>query len=255
LNKKQLKRMKKLFITLVCSVAMATTAFSQGVGIGGTPDGSAMLDVQSTSKGIIAPRVALTAANVAGPITNPATGLIVYNTATAGTGQNRVTPGYYYNAGTPTAPQWLRFDGTRMWFKASATAGLTNYTSTTFATIPGTTITFTIPTGMTADVYIWGYAGAMEVNAVTTNYAMVDIAVFRNGAFIPVGGYNRISLDGQNINAFATTSFNTMETLTAGTYIYDLRGRRYSGTEQVNIGGNCTTDVNCGELTIFVVLK
>ncbi|MCS6796824.1 MAG: hypothetical protein NZ516_12785, partial [Raineya sp.] len=139
--------------------------------------------------------------------------------------------------------------------KASATSGLTNYASPTFATIPGTAITFTIPAGMTGDVYIWGYAGAMETATNNTNFATVDIAVFRNGAYIPVGCYNRITLDGQNINAFATTSFNTMETLPAGTYTYDIRGMRNGGTQAVNIGGNCATDVNCGELTIFVVLR
>lgn len=59
------------------------------------PDNSAMLDVQSTNKGILPPRVALTALNVADPITSPATGLFVYNTAANGTSPNNVIPGYY----------------------------------------------------------------------------------------------------------------------------------------------------------------
>jgi hypothetical protein len=76
------------------------------VGIGATPDASAKLDVSATNKGLLAPRVALTATNAAGPITAPATSLLVYNTATAGAAPNNVTPGYYYWDGAA----WVRFD-------------------------------------------------------------------------------------------------------------------------------------------------
>ena len=61
-----------------------------------TPDASAKLEVNSSNKGFLPPRVALTASNVSSPISNPANGLIVYNTATAGTAPNNVSPGYYY---------------------------------------------------------------------------------------------------------------------------------------------------------------
>ena len=67
---------------------------------GSTYDVSAMLDVKSTTKGFLPPRVALTAVNVAAPVTTPATGLLVYNTATAGTSPNNVVPGNYYWNGT-----------------------------------------------------------------------------------------------------------------------------------------------------------
>ncbi len=66
-------------------------------GIGTTnPDASAKLEVNSSNKGFLPPRVALTASNVSSPIASPANGLIVYNTATAGTAPNNVSPGYYY---------------------------------------------------------------------------------------------------------------------------------------------------------------
>ena len=57
----------------------------------------------SADKGFLPPRVALTAINSANPITSPATGLLVYNTATTGTSPNNVIPGYYYWNGT----RWL----------------------------------------------------------------------------------------------------------------------------------------------------
>jgi len=72
-------------------------------GIGTTsPNASARLDVSATNKGFLPPRVALTSTTSASPITSPATGLIVYNTATVGTytSTTSVVPGYYYWNGT-----------------------------------------------------------------------------------------------------------------------------------------------------------
>ncbi|MGI4875564.1 MAG: tail fiber domain-containing protein [Janthinobacterium lividum] len=75
-------------------VALAQTG---GVTIGATTaaDASAALDIVSSSKGALLPR--LTAAQVAA-IASPATGLLLY--------QTDGTPGFYYNAGTPAAPAW-----------------------------------------------------------------------------------------------------------------------------------------------------
>jgi hypothetical protein len=67
------------------------------IGMGtSSPDNSAIVDMSSSSKGFLPPRVALTALNSANPITSPATGLLVCNTATTGTSPNNVIPGYYY---------------------------------------------------------------------------------------------------------------------------------------------------------------
>ena len=67
---------------------------------------SAVLDIDSENKGVLFPRVALTSTtDGTAPIAAPATGLVVYNTATAGTAPNNVTPGYYFWNGT----QWARF--------------------------------------------------------------------------------------------------------------------------------------------------
>jgi len=79
----------------------------------GAADPSAVLDASNTAggnKGFLAPQVALTALNAAGPVTAPANGLLVYNTATAGTSPNNVMPGYYYWNGT----QWVMIIGSTM---------------------------------------------------------------------------------------------------------------------------------------------
>lgn len=99
--------MKKTVFVILLMAACAHFGFTQNVGInstGATPAPSAMLDISSTNSGLLIPRVALTATNVAGPITSPATSLLVYNTATAGTTPNNVVPGYYYWNGTRWVP-------------------------------------------------------------------------------------------------------------------------------------------------------
>ncbi|WP_157781134.1 tail fiber domain-containing protein [Hymenobacter sedentarius] len=63
-----------------------------------------MLDITSASRGLLIPRVALTSATDGGTITNPATSLLVYNTSGAIAG-----PGFYFNSGTSSAPNWERF--------------------------------------------------------------------------------------------------------------------------------------------------
>ena len=81
------------------------TLFFAQVGIGTTtPDVSAKLEVNATNKGFLPPRVALTSASDTATITTPATGLFIYNTATAGAEPYDVTPGFYYYGGS----QWLR---------------------------------------------------------------------------------------------------------------------------------------------------
>ncbi len=100
----------KIYTIAISTILSCSIAYAQNVGIGNPlPNSSAKLDVSDPNRGVLIPRVALTARNTAGPVAAPATSLLVYNTATAGIAPNNVTPGYYYNAGTPAAPNWMRF--------------------------------------------------------------------------------------------------------------------------------------------------
>ncbi len=86
---------------------LCTTLLTAQVGIGTTnPAAGAMLDINSDNSGIVIPRVALTATNLQAPITapSPEIGLMVFNTATAGTAPNNVTPGFYFWNGSG----WVR---------------------------------------------------------------------------------------------------------------------------------------------------
>jgi hypothetical protein len=84
-------------ITIILSFLFFSVSIFAQTGIGTTtPNASAKLEVFSTDKGFLPPRVALTATNAASPITNPANGLMVFNTVTAGSNPYQVVPGYYY---------------------------------------------------------------------------------------------------------------------------------------------------------------
>jgi hypothetical protein len=78
------------------------------VGIGtSSPAVSAILDLTSSTQGLLPPRLALTAKSGAStPIASPTTGLVVYNSATAGSTSDAVSPGFYYFNGTV----WVRMD-------------------------------------------------------------------------------------------------------------------------------------------------
>ena len=83
--------MKKIII-LVLAVTISKTIFTQGVGVnesGAAADGSAILDVSSTTKGLLVPRMTQTQRNA---ISSPATGLLIFQTDN--------TPGYYYYTGS-----------------------------------------------------------------------------------------------------------------------------------------------------------
>ena len=80
---------------------------------GSLPDSSAILDVKSTDKGFLAPR--MTAIQMQA-IVRPATGLIVFNTTAEGVYPDNFVPGYYY------------WDGTK-WVSLVRSPGLTNVPS------------------------------------------------------------------------------------------------------------------------------
>ncbi len=128
--------MKYIYCLALIVVANITIVNAQNVGVnstGATPAPSAMLDVVSTNRGALMPRVALTSTTDVVTIASPATSLLVYNTATASTGATAVAPGYYYFDGA----KWTSFGGSggKDWslLGNSGTAAGTNFIGTTDA--------------------------------------------------------------------------------------------------------------------------
>jgi hypothetical protein len=116
-----------------------------------TPNAAAKLDVSSTTKGFLPPKVALTATNSFDPITGlsgstalaTAAGLLIYNTATAGTAPNNVVPGYYYWNGTT----WVQISAGLI-IDNSKTAGFTlgaTDNNKVFLITSASNITVTVP--------------------------------------------------------------------------------------------------------------
>ena len=94
------KSLKHTFILTMCIFLHIANAYGQNVSInsdGAAPDNSAMLDVSSTTSGLLAPRMTITQRNA---IVNPATGLLIFQTDS--------DSGFYFNQGTSGSPSWLK---------------------------------------------------------------------------------------------------------------------------------------------------
>ena len=80
------------------------------IGIGtASPATSTALDVSATNKGFLLPRIGLSSSTDTSAISSPATGLLLYNTNSAGVIPNNVIPGLTINVGTPSSPSWSTF--------------------------------------------------------------------------------------------------------------------------------------------------
>lgn len=118
---------------------------AQNLGVnatGATPNASSIIDLNTgntftspNGKGLLPPNVALTSITDAVTVTSPAVSLLVYNSATVGTGSAAVVPGYYYWDGS----KWVRLQtsagAAQDWSligNAGTTAG-TNFLGTTDA--------------------------------------------------------------------------------------------------------------------------
>lgn len=104
-------KIQYILVTLALSFVFAFNAQAQSTSqkIGNNPTNitpSAALEVESATKGVLFPRVALTSITDVLTVPSPANGLTVFNTTPAGTSPNNVTVGYYYfNAATS---KWVK---------------------------------------------------------------------------------------------------------------------------------------------------
>lgn len=148
-----MKKATKINLTLLALVLSANGLYAQqGFGTN-QPSRASVIDLQSDSKGLLIPRVALTSLTVFLPIkgetatnVNKTNSLLVYNTATVGA---TITPGYYYwtTDGTLGNSFWKRLLAND---DASALALAGDVTGTLGATvvgrIQGTPVANTAPT-------------------------------------------------------------------------------------------------------------
>jgi hypothetical protein len=180
------------FIISMVSLFFSLQIYAQ-TGIGTTtPNASAKLDVNSSTQGFLPPRVALTASNAFSPVVGTstnATGLIVYNTATAGTAPNNVVPGYYFWNGST----WINF------LASNTSIGLTNDQTST---------SYTLTSADNGKIIILNNASAITLN-VPYFFVGFNCMVLQKGA-----GQVTLTINGATTNIYNRYGF----TKTAGQY-------------------------------------
>lgn len=171
---------KTTSLLLLCSIALIARS-QNNVGIGtSTPNVSAQLDISSTSKGLLIPRMNSAAINA---IPNPAKGLMVLDTA-----KNQLV----FNIGTPAVPNWqsIAFGG----WSTTGNAG-TNATSNFIGTTDFQDLVFKIrnvQSGLISYPALntsWGYGALNPTTMGVGNTASGVGALAANTS----GGYNTAS--------------------------------------------------------------
>jgi len=169
--------MKKLTTIALAAILPLLSITAQNVGIGtATPNASAKLDIVDANRGILLPRVALTATNVQAPVTSPANWLVVFNTNVSAPGAFAVTEGLYYWDGTLL--RWVRIGNTATasndWtiLGNAGTVATTNFVGTTdaidFVTRTNNTERMRVTSAGNVGVGTTTPATSLSVNGATT---------------------------------------------------------------------------------------
>lgn len=177
----------------ILTLFLTFNLFSQGVAINtdnSSPDNSAILDVKSTSKGMLIPRMTLTERSA---ITSPASGLMVY--------QTNGTTGFYFYDGSG----WVRL----------ATGTEASYTAGTGISVSNNTITNTSPD---QTVNLTG-VGATSVTGTYPNFTITSTDNNSGGSVTSVGlslpsifsvTNSPVTTSGTLTGSLATQSANTI---------------------------------------------
>lgn len=172
-----------------------------------TPNG--ILDINSTTMGVVLPRLALTSTIVMAPATNPQggnipIGTVVFNTSTTTTGSNDVVPGMYSWDGSQWRPQFPK----RQYELYESTTGSIRST-------PGSSLTVRL-NGNNSNTFTAKYTGQYKIKL------RVD---FGGGlAIVPNEGSGASNSDADLNIANATGTF----TLNFGVTNYTINANSYS---------------------------
>ncbi len=159
--------MKKSVLILGLFLVFLSGNAQTGIGTT-TPDVSAKLDISSTSKGLLVPRMISTQRTT---ITTPANGLLVY--------QTDGEAGFYVNSGTTVSPAWLRVNTD--WTKSGNNISFTSGNISTIGSLTG---------GNVATSTLAGFAANMNVQTGTT----YTIATTDNGKIITLNNASAITV-------------------------------------------------------------
>ena len=204
--------MKKLCL-LVC-LLVSTTVISQGVSInsdGSNPDNSSILDVKSTSKGILIPRMLQSERS---SIVTPSNGLLVY--------QTNGTSGFYFYDGS----SWVRLaTGTESLYTEGTGIDITSNIVTN--TSPDQTVTLTS-------------GGATTITGTYPNFTISSTDDNSGGTLTSVTAGS--GLNGGTITASGTISMPNVGT--AGTYGSSTQTPVFTTDDQGRVTGVVNTTIS-----------
>lgn len=192
--------MSKAAFFILAGITSVTTLWAQ-LKVGDNPttiNPSAVLEVESANKGLLIPRINLTATNSNTPIGSWVQGLLVYNLANSGTAPNNVVANqFYYSNGS----HWVAVGSGTGWglLGNAGTSASTNFIGTT-DNVPLSFRVNNQPAGRIDHILFNSFYGYMTGNANTTgfrNTAIGDSAFFSNttGNFNTVSGNNALRLN------------------------------------------------------------
>lgn len=223
---------KIIFLSAILFSAVMSAQVKIG-GTDGTPNANAMLEVESTTKGVLLPRVALTSTAAFAPLTAHVAGMTVYNTATAGD----VTPGQYYNDGT----KWNRIVNSSevpAGVVVTANNGLTK-TGDNIALggnlTASTTVTTTAANDLTIATTAAGTTGKLKVTGLAATTAVqlpTDKIIVQDAAGV---------LKTANVSDFAKTRNTTVYKAKIGNGNGILSLNLLQGDQNVNFSGSTNT--------------
>jgi hypothetical protein len=220
--------MRKFFICITICLSMAAQA--QNVGVG-TSSPAAKLDISSTNSGILIPRVALSSTATASPVTSPVTSMMVYNSATAGSGATAVTPGFYYWSGSA----WIRvIDNGSL--GSATTNTLANPTNTITSTVNG--VAATAPAVNTVSNSSSGNTMSTTVNGVAgTGVNIVNSNTLTLSGTTLTSSVNGLASSGLDISSVDKNIYNSDGTLTGTRTVTQGSNNLYfSGTGNIGMG-------------------
>jgi hypothetical protein len=182
-------------ILLLCGICCWSAVLpAQNVGVGTlSPDSSALLDIQSTAKGLLIPTMTQTQMQA---IHTPATGLLIF--------QTDHTSGFYYNAGTPATPSWqpLAPPSNQTVWKLTGNSG-TNPANDFVGTADNSPLSFrvnNITSGFLDSIKARTFLGYEAGNTASTGYGNVAIG---KSAMSPVStGNANVALGDSALNSY-----------------------------------------------------
>ncbi len=239
-----------------------------------TPSNGALLDITSSDKGFLMPRIALTGTDDVTTITPSATiGVMLYNTVTAGALPVQVTPGFYYWSGV----QWRRLynQGYTLLYDQTAEVAA-DPDPTKYVDITGLdTGVINIPFSGTYQIIVTGYLAAGDVSGISGDGATqgsISLLMDTNAS----GSFTRVKetyitssskdiaggTDFYNLSQAATIIYSVVLDV-VNTYQFKVQGREWhpegvlTGTfgkdTSSYVGAASVNDAQRGRMTISLV--